>query len=104
MRMVRVDPLCAQPTNQRLEVALRPLRVKTVERADGEAYHFGILDQQMVGLCHPRPAASEADNQNSTERRDASHRFVENVATDGIEDDIGATPIRQRLDLLPEAA
>src|SRR6185436_2449709 len=103
MRMIGVDPLYAQPANQRLEVALRPLRVETIERADGEAYHLGILDQQMVGLGHARPTPSEADNQNSTERRNATHRLVEYIAAYRIEDHIGAPLIGQRQDRVPEA-
>ena len=92
MRIVRLDPLCCQPANQGLEVALGPTWVETIERADGEAYHLGILDQQMVGLCHPWPAARETDNENSTEGRNAAHRFVEYIAADRIENHISPTP------------
>src|SRR5262249_48018267 len=100
--MIGVDSLRSQPADQDLQVAPGRLRVQAIQGPNGEADYFGILNQQVVGLGLPRPAAGEADDQNSPERRDATHRLIKYIATYGVEDYVCAAPIGQRLHIFPE--
>ena len=44
----------------------------------------------MVGLGQRGASADEANHQDASERRDAAHRLVEDVAADRVEHDVGA--------------
>ncbi len=59
--------------------------------------------EQVIGFREPDPAAGETDDEDAAERRDASHRFVEHVATDRIVDDVGAAATGEFLHLFAKA-
>src|SRR5690606_23423199 len=103
MRDVWLQDSLTRPAADRLQTLFEQRRNPAAGLSCPDSGNRGAPEQQMVRGHDGRSAAHEADDQNSGASIDAADRLVEEVATDRIEDNIGAAAARQLVDSLTNA-